>query len=50
MLHFLHQQVAKFVCLLFGDGKVAYSKYLQLFCWKQLPAAVKNITNSYESG
>ncbi len=42
MLHYVHQLVANFVCLLFGARQVVYSGFLELFRWTQLPAATEN--------
>ncbi len=42
MLHYVHQLVANCVFLLFGGVQVVYSRLLELFHWKQLPAAAEN--------
>lgn len=44
MLHFVHQQVSKCVCLLFGVEQVLYNVSLEFFLWKQLLAAAENST------
>ena len=38
MLRYVHQLVAYIVGLLFGAGQVAYSEFLDCFCWKQTAA------------
>ncbi len=42
MLHCVHQQVTNCVCLLFGAELLMYTGFLELFRWKQLPAAAEN--------
>lgn len=39
MLHYVYQLVAN---LQFGAGEIAYSGFLEPFCWKQLPSVSKN--------
>ncbi len=34
MLHYVHQLVANFVCLLFGAGQVAYNEFIRAFSLK----------------
>ncbi len=42
MLQYVHQLLSDCVCLLFGAGQVVYGGFLELFHWKQLPAAAEN--------
>ena len=42
MLLYAHQLIANCVGLPFGNEQVAYSGFLELFLWKQLPAAAEN--------
>ncbi len=42
MPHYVHQLVSKCVCLVFAAEQVVYSGFLEIFHWKQLPAAAKN--------
>lgn len=42
MLHYVHQPVTKCVCLLCGAGQVTYSRFLELYRWKMLLAAVEH--------
>ncbi len=39
MLHYFHQLVANFVCLLFDAKQEVYSVVLVMFHWKQLPSS-----------
>lgn len=37
--------VSSFAFLLFGAGQIVYSWHLDVFCWKQLPAAAEKDAN-----
>ena len=44
MLQHAHQLLSNCVWLLVGSGQVAHTGFLELFHWKQLPAAAQNDT------
>ncbi len=56
MLHYVHQLVTDFVCLLFGAGQVVYSEFIKAFLFKtaarckQLMRAVRVNPNSKAAG
>ncbi len=45
MLHYVHQLVFNFVCLLFGKGQLLYNVFGFFFCFFQLFAAPENNIN-----